>query len=249
MAEARTAVKPRMGNSSPSSASQRPILIIEDDPDTVRLVRLYLERDGHSVIEAGDGIDGLELALTESPRLVVLDRMLPGMDGLTVCEKLRAESDVPIIMLTARVEEADRLTGLDSGADDYVTKPFSPRELVARIRAVLRRSAPRQDGPDAPEVQTFGPIELDMRAGSVRVDGELLRFTPTEMRLLSYLMLNSGQILSRDSIIEKVLGFDYDGMDRTVDTHISNIRRKLEKRAGARFVHTVYGMGYRFGDA
>lgn len=245
MAQAHTV----MVNSGPYNGSQRPILIVEDDPDTVRLIRLYLERDGHSVIEAGDGIDGLQMALTESPRLVVLDMMLPGMDGLAVCKKLRAESDVPIIMLTARVDESDRLTGLDSGADDYVTKPFSPRELAARIRAVLRRTSPKEDSEEGPEIQRFGPIELDMRAGSVKVAGEMLRFTATEMRLLSYLMVNGGQILSRDSIIEKVLGYDYDGMDRTVDTHISNIRRKLEKSAGRRFVHTVYGMGYRFGDA
>ncbi|HCV28685.1 MAG TPA: DNA-binding response regulator [Dehalococcoidia bacterium] len=179
----------------------------------------------------------------------MLDIMLPGMDGLAVCERLRAESDVPIIMLTARVDESDRLTGLDSGADDYVTKPFSPRELAARIRAVLRRTSPKQDDHNAGKTLSFGPIELDMRAGSVKVDGEMLRFTATEMRLLSYLMLNNGQILSRDSIIEKVLGYGYDGMGRTVDTHISNIRRKLEKSAGRRYVHTVYGMGYRFGDA
>ncbi|MDP6822466.1 MAG: response regulator transcription factor [Dehalococcoidia bacterium] len=249
MAQAHVVAGRPMADSNPSTESQRPILIVEDDPDTVRLVRLYLERDGHSVIEAGDGIDGLQLALTRSPRLVVLDIMLPGMDGIAVCEKLRAESDVPIIMLTARVDESDRLTGLDSGADDYVTKPFSPRELAARIRAVLRRAAPKLDDEEAPTVQAFGPIELDMGAGSVKVAGEMLRFTATEMRLLSYLMLNNGQILSRDRIIEKVLGFDYDGMDRTVDTHISNIRRKLEKSSGRRFVHTVYGMGYRFGDA
>jgi len=238
-----------MDSSSPSTGSQKPILIVEDDPDTVRLIRLYLERDGHSVIDAGDGINGLQMALTESPRLVVLDMMLPGMDGLAVCEKLRAESDVPIIMLTARVDESDRLTGLDSGADDYITKPFAPRELAARIRAVLRRTSPKEDAEEGQKIQRFGPIELDMRAGSVKVDGKMLRFTATEMRLLSYLMINGGQILSRDSIIEKVLGYDYDGMDRTVDTHISNIRRKLEKSAGRRFVHTVYGMGYRFGDA
>lgn len=248
MTTAQTLVKNSMVNNA-STESQKPILIVEDDPDTVRLVRLYLERDGHTVIAAGDGIDGLNLALTESPRLVVLDMMLPGMDGLTVCERLRAESDVPIIMLTARVEESDRLTGLDSGADDYVTKPFSPRELAARIRAVLRRSTPKQESSESPKIQTFGPIILDMGAGSAKVDDASLRFTPTEMRLLSYLMLNNGQILSRDSIIEKVLGFDYEGMDRTVDTHISNIRRKLEKASGRRFVHTVYGMGYRFGDA
>ena len=248
MAQAQTLAGNPMVNDG-STESQRPILIVEDDPDTVRLVRLYLERDGHSVIEAGDGIDGLNLALTESPRLVVLDMMLPGMDGLAVCERLRAESDVPIIMLTARVDESDRLTGLDSGADDYVTKPFSPRELAARIRAVLRRTAPKEESSESPKIQTFGPIVLDMGAGSVKVDDVSLRFTPTEMRLLSYLMFNNGQILSRGSIIEKVLGFDYEGMDRTVDTHISNIRRKLEKAAGRRFVHTVYGMGYRFGDA
>jgi|TARA_B110000116_G_scaffold271579_1_gene292754 two-component system OmpR family response regulator len=238
-----------MDNSSRSAGSQKPILIIEDDSDTVRLIRLYLERDGHSVIEAGDGINGLQMALTESPRLVVLDMMLPSMDGLAVCEKLRAESDVPIIMLTARVDELDRLTGLDSGADDYVTKPFSPRELAARIRAVLRRTSPKEDAEEDQEIQRFGPIEVDMRAGSVKVDGEILRFTATEMRLLSYLMISGGHILSRDSIIEKVLGHAYDGMDRTVDTHISNIRRKLETSTGRRFVHTVYGMGYRFGDA
>jgi two-component system alkaline phosphatase synthesis response regulator PhoP len=229
MAQAHTV----MDSPSPSTGSQKPILIVEDDADTVRLIRLYLERDGHSVIEAGDGITGLEIALTESPRLVVLDMMLPGMDGLAVCEKIRAESDVPI----------------DSGADDYVTKPFSPRELAARIRAVLRRTSPKENAEEGREIQRFGPIELDMRAGSVKVDGEMLRFTATEMRLLSYLMISGAQILSRDSIIEKVLGYDYDGMDRTVDTHISNIRRKLEKSAGRRFVHTVYGMGYRFGDA
>jgi DNA-binding response OmpR family regulator len=245
MAQAHTV----MDSSSPSAGAQKPILIVEDDPDTVRLIRLYLERDGHSVIDAGDGINGLQMALSESPRLVVLDMMLPGLDGLAVCEKLRAESDVPIIMLTARVDESDRLTGLDSGADDYVTKPFSPRELAARIRAVLRRTSPKEDAEEGPKIQRFGPIELDMRAGSVKVDGKMLRFTATEMRLLSYLMINGGQILSRDSIIEKVLGYDYDGMDRTVDTHISNIRRKLEKSTGRRFVHTVYGMGYRFGDA
>lgn len=249
MAQAQTVVGSSMSDSNQSTKSERPILVVEDDPDTVRLIRLYLERDGHNVIESGDGIDGLEMALTESPRLVVLDMMLPGMDGLAVCERLRAESDVPIIMLTARVEEADRLTGLDNGADDYVTKPFSPRELAARIRAVLRRTSPKENIDDAEKIQTFGPIELDMRAGLVKVNGAMLRFTATEMRLLSYLMLNIGQILSRDSITEKILGFDYDGMDRTVDTHISNIRRKLENSAGRRFVHTVYGMGYRFGDA
>ncbi len=249
MAQVHTVVDGFMTDSTPPTESQKPILIVEDDPDTVWLIRLYLERDGHSVIEARDGIDGLRKALTESPRLVVLDIMLPGMDGLAVCERLRAESDVPIIMLTARVDESDRLTGLDSGADDYVTKPFSPRELAARIRAVLRRTSPKQDDHNAGKTLSFGPIELDMRAGSVKVDGEMLRFTATEMRLLSYLMLNNGQILSRDSIIEKVLGDGYDGMGRTVDTHISNIRRKLEKSAGRRYVHTVYGMGYRFGDA
>ena len=240
-----------MGNFNPmvNDELQKPILIVEDDPDTVRLIRLYLERDGHRVIESGDGINGLRLALTESPQLVVLDMMLPGLDGLTICEKLRDESDVPIIMLTARVEESDRLTGLDSGADDYITKPFSPRELAARIRAVLRRTSPKKEPLASPKIQVFGPISLDMGAGSVKVNGSPLRFTATEMRLLSYLMINNGQILSRENIIEMVLGSDYEGIDRTVDTHISNIRRKLETPSGQRFLHTIYGMGYRFGDA
>ncbi|MEE8362511.1 MAG: response regulator transcription factor [Dehalococcoidia bacterium] len=232
----------------------RPILVVEDDPATVYLVRLYLERDGHEVIEALDGTEGLRLARSVEPRLVVLDVMLPGLDGMEICRALRDEdhSDVPIIMLTARVEESDRLIGLDCGADDYVTKPFSPRELAARVRAVLRRTRPAASEDDgAVELLTFGEIALDPGSGLATVAGASLPLTTTEFKLLKHMLQNTGRVLSRDSIIQHVLGFDFDGMDRTVDTHVSNLRRKLEagSKTDARYIHTVYGMGYRFGDA
>lgn len=222
------------------------ILIIEDDPDTARLVGLYLTRDGHRVLAASDGVEGLRLAREARPDLVVLDLMLPGMSGMDICRELRDESAVPIVMLTARVEEADMLGGLESGADDYVTKPFSPRVLVARIKAVLRRTA-REALERGPGEISHGDVTLDLERRTARVAGETAQLTPTEFRLLSMFMREPGRTFTRDQIIDRVFGYDFDGYDRTVDAHVANLRRRLG--ANARQVHTVYGVGYRFGDA
>ena len=237
-------------NNSKGREEKPLVLVVDDDPNVVALARVYLERDGYRVVEANDGDRGLELARKERPCLVVLDLMLPGLDGLEVCRKLQVESMVPVIMLTARVEEADRLEGLDVGADDYVTKPFSPRELAARVRAVLRR-ADREGAVSAYPELSFGTIKVNLRTQKATVDGAGLNLTPTEFRLLTLLLQEPGRIFSRDEIIDRVLGYDFDGFDRAVDTHVSCLRRKLEteSRGSARQVQTVYGSGYRLRHA
>ena len=225
------------------------ILIVEDDPDTVKLVDLYLRRDGHKVLSARDGLEGLRLVREARPDLVVLDLMLPRLDGMEVCRALREESDVPIVMVTARVEEEDRLTGLDLGADDYVTKPFSPKELAARVRAVLRRTA-REALERGPAELEHGDIKVNLRRRTVYTGTTSVTLTPTEFRLLALLMREPGRTFSREQIIDRVFGYDFDGFDRTVDAHVANLRRKLEARRGEpRYIHTIYGVGYRFGDA
>ena len=225
------------------------VLILEDDPHTVEVVQLYLRKDGHNVLSAADGVTGLSLAREAQPDLIVLDLMLPGMDGWEVCRTLRQESDVPIVMLTARADEEDRLTGLDIGADDYVTKPFSPRELAARLRAVLRRTA--RDGLDSGASSlTYGPISVDTQQRTVYVGKTQLHLTPTEFRLLVLLTREPGRTFSRSQIIDRVFGYDFEGFDRTVDSHVYSLRRKLEAAAGdKRYIHTIYGIGYRLGDA
>ena len=224
------------------------VLIVEDDPHTVEVVQLYLRRDGHTVLTAFDGLEGLRLAREEGPNLVVLDLMLPGMNGLEVCRSLREESEVPIMMLTARVEENDRVAGFDLGADDYVTKPFSPRELAARIRAVLRRTTQEGEDNGAPQL-TYAGIAVDTEPRTALVDDAAVKLTPTEFRLLTLLVRHPGTVFSREQIINRVFGYDFDGFDRTVDTHISSLRRKLEDAGGGRtFIHTVYGVGYKLSD-
>ncbi len=224
------------------------VLIVEDDPDTVNLVRLYLKRDGHKVISASDGVEGLRLAREAHPDAVVLDLMLPKMDGREVCRVLREESDVPIVMLTALVEEEDRVLGLDLGADDYVTKPFSPRELAARIRAVLRR-AQHDKQESVPAELVYGEVRVDYHMRRVSVDGVQIRLTPTEFRLLIMLMSEPSRVFSREQIIQRVFGYDFDGFDRVVDAHIYSLRRKLETSEGkSHYIRTVYGAGYRFND-
>ena len=225
------------------------VLILEDDPHTVEVVQLYLRRDGHHVLSATDGIAGLSLAREAQPDLIILDLMLPGMDGLEICRILRQESDVPIVMLTARADEEDRLAGLDLGADDYVTKPFSPRELAARIRAVLRRSA-RDELEGGAARLDYESISMEIRQRTVHVDGTQIHLTPTEIRLLALLMREPGRTFSRDQIIDRVFGYDFEGFDRTVDSHVYSLRRKLEAAAGdKKYIHTIYGVGYRLGDA
>ena len=224
------------------------VLIIEDDPHTTELVRLYLSHDGHRVLSAATGPEGLAQARESAPDLIVLDLMLPGLDGLEVCRELRAESDVPIVMLTARVEEEDLLAGLGFGADDYLTKPFRPRELAARVKAVLRRTG--RDSPDGGGELSYGPIRVSLRERSATAGDANVALTPTEYRILVLLLREPGRIFSREQIIDRVFGPDFDGFDRTVDTHIYSLRRKLEGPLnGARYIHTIYGMGYRFGDA
>ncbi|MCY4365487.1 MAG: response regulator transcription factor [Chloroflexi bacterium] len=224
------------------------VLIIEDDPHTTELVRLYLANDGHEVLSAATGPAGLALARAIDPDLVVLDLMLPGLDGREVCREIRAESDVPIVMLTARVEEDNLLTGLGLGADDYVTKPFRPRELAARVKAVLRRSG--RDESEGGEELAFGPIRVNLRDRKAMAGDVSLSLTPTEFRLLVLLLREPGRVFSREQIIDRALGQDFDGFDRTVDTHIYSLRRKLEKPLeGVRYIHTIYGMGYRLGNA
>ena len=224
------------------------VLIVEDDPHTVELISLYLRRDGCEVVTAGDGVEGLRLAREVQPDLLVLDLMLPRLGGVDVCRILREESDVPIIMVTARVEEEDRLAGLDMGADDYVTKPFSPREVAARIRAVLRRTnLDRLES--APSPLVHGTLSVDQVLRSVRLGESDIQLTPTEFRLLVYLMREPGRTFTRDQIIDRVFGYNFDGFDRTVDAHVSSLRRKLKcADTKGQYIHTVYGVGYRFGN-
>lgn len=227
---------------------EKTILVIEDDESVSQLIRLYLAHEGYRAVTAKDGIKGLNLARSENPDLILLDLNLPGMDGSEICRSLRGESDVPIIMVTARVDEDERLEGLDLGADDYVTKPFSPRELMARIRAVLRRSVREEDVKERHQGQiSIGNYVVDLEARTIRVDERELTLTPTEYRLLVYFMNANRRTVSREQIIENAIGYEFDGFDRTVDTHISNLRRKLEKATGGeRHLKTVYGIGYRF---
>ncbi len=221
------------------------ILVVEDDVNTARLVKLYLQRDGHTVIVAQDGAKALEVAREKRPDLIVLDLMLPLVDGIDVCRTLRQESDVPIIMLTARTTDTDKLTGLDIGADDYVTKPFSPSELAARVRAVLRRLP----GERGPEVLHRGDLTLDFRKREGFRNGEPLGLTRAEFRLLGVLALQPGRVFSRERLIDRALGDDFDGYERTIDAHIRNLRRKLEPDpAHPRFIKTVYGAGYVFSE-
>ncbi|MBN1876074.1 MAG: response regulator transcription factor [Anaerolineae bacterium] len=223
------------------------ILIVDDEPKIVKQARDYLERGGFRVLASGDGQRALALAAQERPDLIVLDLNLPGMDGLDVCRALRRTSDVPIIMLTARVEESDRLIGLELGADDYIVKPFSPRELVARARAVLRRV---HGGIRQPGRIRAGDLEIDLQGHSVTRAGEALHFTRTEFDLLATLAQHPGQTFTREQLLTRLHNIAaYDGYDRSVDAHIKNLRRKLEPDlSNPRYVLTVYGIGYKFAD-
>ena len=224
------------------------VLVVDDDVNTVELVKLYLERDGYKVLTAYDGVEALRLAREGHPDLVVLDLMLPGMDGLGVCRTLRNESDVPIIMLTAKTTEQDRLTGLDLGADDYVAKPFSPRELAARVRVVLRRlpGGMLQRGPSEVKV---GEVTVDFGKYQAFLAGRPLNLTPIEFKLLGVLIREPGRVFSREQLIERALGYDFEGFDRTIDVHIRNLRRKLEPDPShPHYIKTVYGAGYSFAE-
>jgi two-component system alkaline phosphatase synthesis response regulator PhoP len=220
------------------------VLVVDDDPGIVKLVRAYLEQAGFGVLAAYDGKKAMQIARNEKPDLIILDLMLPEMDGWDVCRALRKESDVPVIMLTARVEETDKLVGLELGADDYVTKPFSPRELVARVRSVLRRA---QGLPSKPEQITRGAITVDLSRHAVSVRGQSVDLTPTEFDLLATLMEDPGRAFTRSQLLENVQGYAYEGYERTIDVHVKNLRQKIEADPKKpQLIKTVYGLGYKF---
>jgi len=218
------------------------LLVAEDDRKQAELIRRYLEREGYAVQHVGDGRSALDRVRATRPHLVVLDVMMPVVDGLDVCRILRAESDVPILLLTARTTEADMLLGLDLGADDYVTKPYSPRELTARVRALLRRAKAVGAGEHA--VLTVGDVEVDSARFECRVGGRPVALTAKEFGILEVLAAEPGRVFTRAEIIDRAFGFDHDVLQRTVDAHVMNLRRKLE----GEHVQTVYGRGYRFAD-
>ena len=221
--------------------------MVDDDRSIVDLVRLYLERDGYRVLVAYDGLEALKLARQRRPDLIVLDLLLPEVDGLDVCRILQTESKVPIIMLTAKTTEEDKLIGLELGADDYVTKPFSPRELVARVRAVLRRVG--QEAPQGPPEIYFADLVIDRRSHEVRVRGEVVSLTPTEFRLLEVLAEEPGRAFTRLELLDRVFGYDFVGFERTVDVHVKNLRKKIEPDPKQpTYVQTVYGVGYKFSE-
>ena len=218
------------------------ILVVDDEPKIARLARDYLEKNGYRVLTASDGQSALTTARREKPDLVILDLMLPNIDGREVCKILRRESDVPIIMLTALSEEIDQVTGLEIGADDYITKPFSVRALVARVRALLRRT---RGEVKAPSIVRAGGLEIDSEKYAVTFNGIPIKFTPNEFKLLYLLASHAGQTFTREQLLEDLHG-TASSMDRSVDSHIKNLRKKLETASGEPMIETVYGIGYRF---
>jgi len=221
------------------------VLVVDDEPSIVELVQYNLEREGFLVMVEGDGIQALARARTDAPDLIVLDVMLPAMSGLDVCRSLRQFTDVPIILLTARKDEVDRVLGLELGADDYVTKPFSPRELVARIKAILRRTAKPRESQDG-QVSVHGLV-INAERRNVSLDGREVSLTFTEFELLHIMARHPGRAFTRDELLARVWGEDFFGDARTVDVHIRHLREKLEEgTAPPRFIETVRGVGYRF---
>ncbi|KAA3643203.1 MAG: DNA-binding response regulator [Chloroflexi bacterium] len=222
------------------------ILVVDDEHKIVKLAQDYLEQSNYRVRTATDGTTALAMARQEKPDLIVLDLNLPGMDGLDITRALRRESDVPIIMLTARVEETDRLIGLEMGADDYITKPFSPRELVARVKVVLRRV---HGGVRTPGLIVAGDLEIDTNGHRVRREGETIELSRTEFNILAMLAQHPGQTFERAQLLNRLHGYAHEGYDRSIDAHIKNLRRKLEIDASdPKYVLTVYGIGYKFND-
>lgn len=221
------------------------VLVVDDEVQIVRVLRGYLERAGFEVLTAYDGQEALRVARQERPDLIILDLMLPGVDGLDVCRALRKESNVPIIMLTARVEETDRIIGLELGADDYVTKPFSPREVVARVRAVLRRAHLQPDA-GAEEIITVGDLRLDVARHMLWVRDRQVELTPFEFEILRVMMRSPGRVYTRAQLLEATQGFAFEGYERTIDTHIKNLRQKIEKTPrNPEYLLTVHGVGYK----
>ena len=225
--------------------TQKRVLVVDDEPKITEVVKLYLEREGFQVASAVDGKQAVERAASFNPDLIILDLNLPDIDGIEVCRTLRKHSNVPIIMLTGRGEEVDRIVGLEMGADDYVTKPFSPREIVARVRAVLRRHAPE---PGSSETIKAGDLVIDTARYEARCGGQKLDLTTTEFKLLSALAQSPGRVYSRMQLLDQVQGIAYEGYERTIDAHIKNLRQKMASRAVGHNcrIETVRGVGYKF---
>ena len=218
------------------------ILIVEDEANIRELLRLYLEREGYTVLEAENGVEGIKKWKSDKPDMLLLDVMMPVMDGWEVCKEIRAESDVPIIMLTAKGETADRVSGLEMGADDYIVKPLEMPEVIARVRAVFRRIAPD----DAPEKLTFDNLVIDKQAYDLVIKGKRVDAPPKEIELLYFLAFNPNRVFTRAQLLDEVWGFDYFGDTRTVDVHVKRLREKLEGVSDKWEVKTVWGVGYKF---
>ena len=221
------------------------VLVIEDEAGIARLIRDYLEQAGFAVRLAGDGKTALQVAALEPPDLVVLDLGLPGMDGLDVMREIRRTAPTPVIVVTARGDETDRIVGLEIGADDYVVKPFSPKELVARVRAVLRRTEARET---APEMLTSGEVVIDVPRMRVTVAGRLVELTATEFELLATLAREPGRVFTRAQLLDAIHGVAFEAYERAIDAHVKNLRRKIEPPGEPRYIQTVYGVGYRFAE-
>lgn len=218
------------------------ILIVEDEANIRELLRLYLEREGYTVLEAENGVEGIKKWKSDKPDMLLLDVMMPVMDGLAVCREIRAESDVPIIMLTAKGETADRVSGLEMGADDYIVKPLEMPEVIARVRAVFRRMAPD----DAPEKLSFDNLVIDKQAYDLVIKGKRVDAPPKEIELLYFLASSPNRVFTRAQLLDDVWGFDYFGDTRTVDVHVKRLREKLEGVSDKWELKTVWGVGYKF---
>mgnify|MGYP003604942898 CR=1 FL=1 len=227
---------------------QYSVLLVDDDPKIAKLLQSYFEKEDFAVFTALDGIAALQLFRDKKPDILVLDLMLPGMNGLDVCRQIRRENETPILMLTARDEETDRLIGLELGADDYVSKPFSPREVVARAKAILRRS---RKTADRKEPFKMGKFTVDTAGYTVAAAGNPLDLTPTEYKIFELLATHAGQVFTRLQMVEQVQGIAFEGYERTIDAHVKNLRRKIgDNPKDPRIIQTVYGVGYKFaGDA
>lgn len=228
--------------------SKMRILVVDDEVKILEVVKAYLEKEDFEVLTAADGQMAMDLFESEPLHLIVLDLMLPKISGMEVCRIIRTKSDIPIIMLTARVDEDNKIEGISIGADDYITKPFSGRELVVRVRALLRR-AYKANGPLADNLVFIeGDLEVDIKKFEVKKKGELLNLTPNEIKILHVLISNPGQVFTREQLVEKAFGYDYEGFDRTVDTHIKNLRYKIEDDPkNPDYIITIYSVGYKFG--
>ncbi|MGI6575025.1 MAG: response regulator [bacterium] len=225
---------------------QEKIMVVDDEPTILELLQINLERSGFAVVTANNGEEALKLARQEQPQLIILDVMMPGLDGFETLRELRKTIEVPVIMLTAKGDDIDKILGLELGADDYVTKPFNPRELVARIKAILRRMDKVMSTPEV-EIIKIGNLKLDLERHHVEIAGRIVALTPKEFELLELLMSNPGKVFSRETLLDQVWGYDYYGDSKTVDVHIRRLREKIEADPSSPVnILTVWGVGYKF---